>query len=155
MTFTNLKIVRIVGGCNLYGTGSEFFIYIVICHNRDLSSHQWKNYILSYDIFVSFILRMYRNSRISQESFRSCSCNLKEIIRSYHRILNVPEESILFLVFNFRVRQRSLTNRTPVNDSGPFINKSFFMKVDKYLRNCLRASLIHGKTFSVPIAGYT
>jgi len=58
-------------------------------------------------------------------------------------------------MLNFCVRKGSLTYRTPVDDSGTFVDKSFFVKTKEYFFDRIRASFIHGETFSVPVTGYT
>ena len=67
----------------------------------------------------------------------------------------MPEKSVLFLMLYFRIRQRSLADRTPVDDTGSFIDVTFFIKADKYFFYGFRTALIHRKTFSVPVAGNT
>lgn len=58
------------------------------------------------------------------------------------------------LDINLSVRQRCFTYRTPVNDSGAFINISFFIQSDKYFLYRFGTSFIHCKTLSVPVTGY-
>ena len=65
VTLSNLKVVRVVSRSNLYSSGSKLFIYIVICHNRNLSVRQWQEALLPYDVFVSLIIRMHCNRCIS------------------------------------------------------------------------------------------
>ena len=66
----------------------------------------------------------------------------------------MPEMSVLFLMLYFRIRKRSFTYRTPVNDPGSFIDIAFLIQADKYFLYCFGTSFIHGKTLSVPVAGY-
>ena len=37
VTFSNFKVIRVMRRCNLYSTGSEFFIYIIIRNDRNLT----------------------------------------------------------------------------------------------------------------------
>ena len=103
VTLTNLKIVRVVCRCNLNRTCSKFFIYIVICYNRNLFVNQRQNYILSYQLFIALIIRMYCDRSITKHSLRTGSSDLKVIITSYDRILDMPEMSILLLMLNLCV----------------------------------------------------
>ena len=155
MTLTNLKIVRVVCRCNLNRTCSKFFIYIVICYNRNLFVNQRQNYILSYQLFIALIIRMYCDRSISKHCLRTGCCDLNTFICSNDRIVNMPEMSCLILVFYLCIRNRCLTYRTPVDNSWALINISLFVKADKYFLYCFRTAFIHCKTFSVPISGRT
>ena len=53
----------------------------------------------------------------------------------------------------FRIRQRSLAYRTPVDDPGSFIDISLFIQLDKDVLNSPGTTFIHGETLSVPVTG--
>ncbi len=95
-----LEVIGIVRRSDLNRTGPEFLIYIIICHDRDLSVHQREYSLLPYDILVSVIVRMYCDRRIAQHGLRTSGRNLKELIRSCDRILDMPEEAVLLLMLN-------------------------------------------------------
>ena len=100
VTFSDFKVVRVMCRRDLNRTCSEFFVYIVVGNDRNLS--------------------------VCQRQFtRTCGCDLQIIICSNDWIFDVPEESVLFLMFNFCIGKRSLTYRTPVDDSRSFVNISF------------------------------
>ena len=101
MSFTNLKIVRIVSGSNLNNTSSEFLINIAVCDNRYLSICKWKVYFLSNKICISFIIRINSKCRITKKCLWTSSSYL--YISSFftnYRIIDMPEMSCLLLVFN-------------------------------------------------------
>ena len=60
--------------------------------------------------------------------------------------------SSLLLMLYLCIRDGRMTYRTPVNDSGTFVDVSFLIETGKYFQNCLGASFIHGKTLSVPVS---
>ncbi len=43
----------------------------------------------------------------------------------------MPEKSVLILMLNLCIRNRSLAYRTPVDDPGAFVDIAFFIKLDK------------------------
>ena len=101
MSFTNLKIVRIVSRSNLNNTSSEFLINIAVCDNRYLSICKWKVYFLSNKICISFIIRINSKCRITKKCLWTSSSYL--YISSFftnYRIIDMPEMSCLLLVFN-------------------------------------------------------
>ena len=154
MTLAHLKVIGVMGRCDLYSAGSEFFIYIGIRHDRDFFAHQRQDCFLSYDVFVALIIRMYGDGCIAQHGLRTGGCDLQEIIGSHDRILDMPEMSVLFLMLNFRVGKGCLTYRTPVDDPGALIDIAFLIQADKYFFYRFGASLVHGEPFSVPVTGY-
>ena len=127
VTFSNFKVIWIMRRCDLHSAGSEFFIYIIICNDWNLTICQRKNTFLSYDIFVSLIIRMYCNRSIAKHSLRTSCCDLKVVICSNDWIFDMPEASFLLFMLNLGIRKRSLTYRTPVDNSGAFVNISFFI----------------------------
>ena len=154
MAFSNLKVVRVMCRCDLYAAGSEFLVNIGIRNDRDLTVYDRKQQLLSDDVFVTLIIRVYRNRRITEHRLRSGRRDLhKSAFLADDRIVDMPEKSILLLMFYFRVRNGCLADRTPVDDTGSLVDVSFFVQLDKYFKHCVRAALIHGETFSLPVCG--
>ena len=116
VTLTNLKVVRIMGRCNLNTACSELLINIIICNNRNLSVGKRKLKHLTNDILISVIIRINSYRGITKKGLRTGSCYLHEsAFLTNYRVVNVPEESRLLLVNNLSIRNRSLTHRTPVS----------------------------------------
>ena len=65
----------------------------------------------------------------------------------------MPEEAVLLLMLNLSVGNGGLADRTPVDDAGAFVDVAFLVQLYKYLKHCIGAALVHGKTFSVPVSG--
>ena len=128
VTASNLEVIRVMSRCDLYTACSEFLIYIFISDHRDFSVCKRKLQHLADKIFVTLIFRVYGNSSITQQSFRTCSCDLYETaFFPYDRVINVPEKSVLILMLNLCIRDGSLAYRTPVDDSGTFVDIAFFI----------------------------
>ena len=98
MTLSYFEIVRVMCRCDLNSTCSEFFVYIIVCNDRNLTIYKRKDCHLSYDIFVSLIIRVNGDCCISKQCLRTCCCNLKETVCSGDRVLNMPEVSVLILM---------------------------------------------------------
>ena len=100
VALAHFKVIRVVSRRNLHSSGSELLIYIVVRYNRNLPAYQRQDNIFPDNILVSLIIRMHRNRRISQHSFRTGRSDLQEPVCSDNRILDVPEMSFLFLMFH-------------------------------------------------------
>ena len=66
MPLSYLKVIGIVRRCNLNRSGSKFLVYIVICDNRNLPVCQRQLTGLSYNRFISLVIRVYGDCRISR-----------------------------------------------------------------------------------------
>ena len=126
MTFSYLKILRVMSRCDLYASGTKFFINILIGNNRDLSVCERKLQHFANNVFVTVIIRVYCNCSISKKCFRTCGCDFNESsFFSFYRIIDMPEKSVLFLMLYLCIRNRGLTYRAPVDDTGTLINITF------------------------------
>ena len=118
VAFSHFKVIGVMGRCDLHTSGTEFFIHIFVCHNRDLPVCQRQLQHFTNQVFVSVILGINCNSRISQKGLWTRGCDL--YIASFlsdDRVIDVPEKSVLILMLYLRVRDRCLTYRTPVDNA--------------------------------------
>ena len=161
MTLSDLKVVRVMGRRDLNHTGTEFHIYISVCHHRNFPVYNGKHQLLSDNILISVIIRIYRNSSITQHGFRSGRCKLYKSCGAYtavildHRILDMPEMSCLLCVFNFSVRNGGITYRAPVDNTASLVDPAFFVHFTEHFGYGFITALIHSKAFSVPVTGGT
>ena len=98
MTFSNLKVVRVVSGSDLYNARTKFNINIIVGNNRNFSADQRKYQGLADNILISVIVRVNSDSGISQQSFGTGSCKLNITRAVLERIAKMPEMSRLILI---------------------------------------------------------
>ena len=67
----------------------------------------------------------------------------------------MPEMADLFYMFYLCIGNRCLADRTPVDDSGTFVNIAFLMQLAENFFYSLGTAFIHCKTLSVPVSGRT
>ena len=156
MAFSYLKVVRVVCRCDFYASGSELFVYVSICDNRDFTVGQRKFQHFSYDVGVSLILRVDSYGGISKQSFRTGGCDLYETaFLANYRVVDVPEMACLLLIFNLCIGNRGLAYRTPVDDAASLVDPAFFIQTAEYFLYGFGTALVHGKAFSLPVCGGT
>ena len=156
MAFSYLKVVRVVCRCDFYASGSELFVYVSICDNRDLTVGQRKLQHFSYNICISFILRIDSYGSIAEQSLRTGRCDFYEAaFFSNYRVVDVPEVACLLLIFNLCIGDGSLAYRAPVDDAASFVDPSFFIQTAEYLFYGFGTALVHCKAFSLPVCGGT
>ena len=132
ISLTYFEVVRVMCRCNLNNTCTKFFIYIRVGNYWNFSVNERNNNCLSDNILISFIIRVYCQRSISKHCFRTCCSNFYKFVRILDWIVNMPEMTCLFFVFNFCIRDRSSTNRTPVDNSGTFVNIAFFIETTEH-----------------------
>ena len=64
----------------------------------------------------------------------------------------MPEETILFGIFHFRIGNRGFTMGAPVDDSFPTIDKAFFIQAGKHFFYRFGATFVHSEPFPLPVA---
>ena len=149
--FSHLKIIWIMSRSHLHHPSSKLSIYIFIGNDRDFSIHQWQKHLLPDQMLIPFILRMHRNSRISEHRFRSRGRKDQLFISSHDRIGNLPEMPFRIHMFYLIISKCSSAPRTSVYHIFPLINQIIMVKFHKNLSHRLRKSFIHRESFLFPI----
>ena len=154
MTLANFKVVGVVSRRYLNAARSKLLIHVFICNNRNLAVRKGKYQLFSDKVLISFVLRVYRNCRISQHSFRSCGSYLyKTAFLPHDGVVDVPEKAILILMLHLGIGNRSLAFGAPVYYLRTLVYPAFFIKIKKCLLYRFRTAFIHGKALSVPVCG--
>ena len=154
MALAHLKVVGIMGRGDFHASGSKFLVHIRVSDNRNFPVCQRQLKHLAHDVLIALVLRVHRHSGVSQHGLRPGGGYLYETARlSHYRVIDVPEEAVLLHMLHLCIRDRGLAYRTPVDDSGPFIDVAFLIQLDKDLQDRAGTSLVHGKAFPVPVSG--
>ena len=156
MTLANFKIVGVVSRRDLNAARSKPLIHVFICNNRNPAIRKGKYKFFSYEILISFILRIYRNCRISQHGLRSCGGYFhKAAFLTHDGVVDMPEKSILILMLHLGIGNRSLAFGAPVYYLGALVYPAFFIKIKKCLLYRFGTAFVHSKAFSFPVCGGT
>ena len=147
VTTSNFKVVGVMSRCDLNRTCTKFFIYIAVGNDGNFLIHNGQDQSFTYQMSISFIIGMNSYCGITQHSLRTGGGDFNKFIAVLNGIFDMPEMSVLLFVNNFRIRNRSFADRTPVDNSGSLVNVSFLIKPYKYFFNSFGTAFIHGKTF--------
>ena len=135
--------------------GAELLIDVFVRDNGDFFVYKGKNKGLSYKLFVAFIRRVYGYRGIAEHCFRTGGRNYKIAASVLERVAKMPEEGILFGVFDFRIRKGGLTAWAPVDYLAALIDKPFFVEIYENFAYGSGAFFVHRESEPVPIAGGT
>ncbi len=76
MAFAHVPVILIMGWGDLDTTGSKILVYVFICKDRDLTTHQGQNDMFTNQVLIAFIIGMHGNTSIAKHGFWSrCSHN--------------------------------------------------------------------------------
>ena len=127
MPLTNFPVVRVMGWSNLYHTGSEFHINIIICNDWNFFSGKRKLKHFSNDRLIAFVVRIYGNCSITKEGFRTGCCNFNAARTISIFIVKMIHCSLSIFVVNFIICKSSTTAWTPVYKTLTTVHKSAFI----------------------------
>ena len=153
MALADLKVIRVMGGCDFDRAGSEFHIDILVRHNRNLFVDQRKNNCLTHQVFIPLIIGMNRDGGIAEHRLGTRRRNLKRIVCPDDRITDMPEMACLLLVFDLGIGERCLTLGAPVDNTFSPVDIALFIQIQKNSLNGLRTSLIECEALTLPVTG--
>ena len=65
----HLIVIKIVGRSDFYTAGTELTVHVIIGNNRDFTIGEGQGNSLAYKVLVTLIVRVNRNSSITQHGF--------------------------------------------------------------------------------------
>ena len=151
VTLADLEIVRIMGRCDLYSTGSEGHIGMLITDDRNLPIGQRKLHHLTDHVLITRVLRIDGNGGITEQRLRTGGCDLDLTGTIRERIEDMPEVTLLLLVVYLCITEGSMAYRTPVDDSGALIDVALLIQIDEGSLNGVCTALVHGEAKSFPV----
>ncbi len=154
MSLAHFKVVRVMGRGDLHAAGAVCHVYIFIGNDRDLAAGARESDHLAHQIFVSFIFRIHCYRRIAGDGFRTGGSDLDvSALFAYDGIVEIPKMAYFILMLYFDVGKSSLAAGAPIGDAESLVNQSLFIEGNENFSDRARADVIHGETFTLPVAG--
>ena len=123
MTFSYLKVIRVMCRSDLYNAGTKFHIYIGIRNDRNLTVYNRQQNLSANQMLITLVGRVNCNRTVAQHGFRTGGCDFyKSAFLTDDRIFDVPEMTCLLYVLYLCIRNRGLADRTPVDDTVALID---------------------------------
>ena len=156
MALANLKVVGVMGRCNLNHAGTEFHVHVLVRHDGDFAVDKGQHNRLAHDVLIPVVRRIYRQSRIAQHGLRTGGGELnKTPLLAHYRIFHMPEMALLLHMLYLCVGDGGLANRAPVDDAVALVNVALVVELYKHFLHGLGTALVHGKALSLPVGGGT
>ena len=106
---TDIIVIEVMGRCDLDAPGAKGHIDVLIRDDWNSSARKRKDNFFSHQILVAIIHRADRDSSITQHGFWPCGCDDQELSWFIGKgIAEVPEVTLFFLAFNFKIGDRCL-----------------------------------------------
>ena len=155
VTSADLKVVWVMGRCNLNNARTLCHIGVLVADNGDLFVEKRENDMAAVEMSVALVLGVDGNGGIAEHRLGSGGGKLKLLARLLYGVKKMPEVAVLLVIFDLRVGNRGLAAGAPVDHPVASVDKVFFIKAHKDFAHGLAAALVEGEAFSVPIAGGT
>ena len=152
MTKPDFKVVGIVSGGDFHRARTETYLAIVVGDKGNFTPDDRQNQRFAQNILVSFVLRVDRNRRIAKERFGTSRRDDDIFVAVLHGVTDMPEETVLFGIFDFRVGKRGMATGAPVDNPVAAVNKTFFIKADENFLHCRRQIFVHCERLFRPVA---
>jgi len=147
------KVIGVGTGGDLHGAGAEIHRHVIVGDDWNFLVHQRQNHLFPDLVAVARIIGMHRHGGVAQHGLRPRRGDDDFALAVGKRVADVPQIALIGLEFHFQVGNRGVAARTPVDDVVALINHIFVVEPDKNLPDRLGEALVHGKAFTVPVAG--
>ena len=153
MAQTDLIVVWVVAGRHFHSAGPEAQLYIVIRHDRQLSSDQREDGVFADKVRIALVRGVDCNTGVAQHRLGARGGNNKLFVRVLDRIADMPEAAGDVLVFHLGVGECGAAVGAPVDDAAALIDQALVVELAEGLAHGLGAGLVHRETAAVPVAG--
>ncbi len=132
-------------------TRTEIHRYIFVFNNRYRTVDQRNQHLLSFQVFVAFIVRVNANRTISHNGFWPCGGNRHKLTAAFNCVVDVIQLRVDIFVVHLIVRHSCFSCRVPVHHAQPAVDVPFFIQVNEYVNHGIRHGRIHRKLRPFPI----
>ena len=142
--------------CDLHRTRTELHARsFTICDDRNATVRQRKRNLLAVKMKVARVGRIDRNRRVAQQRLGTRRSHHQPLLAPSHRVGDVPEEPILFLLLHLEVAQHRLASRVPVYQPVVLVDEPLLPEPHKDLAHRLRQTLVHREPLARPVEAGT
>jgi len=161
MALADFVVVEIVGRGDFHAAGAEFRVAVIVGDDRDAAANQWQLDKFADQGFVAFVVRVHRDGGVAEHGFRASGRDDQEIVAFSglgavgQRVLQVPQEAFLVVVFHFEVGDRRVQLGVPVDQTLAAVDQAVFVQAYKGFFHRFREAVVHGEALAAPVYGRT
>ena len=149
---TYLVVVRVVRRSDFYNARALFHVGVLVAYDRDFLVDKRQNNMTAVKVLVALVVLVDCNGGIAEHCFGTCRGDFKHLACFLNFIKNMPEMSLLLLVFDLSVGNRGVAVGAPVDHTVAAVDFAVVVELYKNLLDSLGAALVHCKTLALPVA---
>ena len=147
----DFKVVEVVGRRDLHAARTKFAVDVRVGNDGNFAVREGELKHLADERLVALVLRMNSNGLVAEERFRTGRRNDDAFGVVSARIADFPEMADRLLAFHFKVGDRALQLRVPVDEALAAVNEAFFIEAHEGFNDDLRELRIHREVEAVPV----
>ena len=151
VTTTHLKVVGVVGGGDLHHTGTLGHIRVLVAHDGNFLIQQGQDDVAAVEVLVALVLGVDGHGGIAQHGLGTGGGQLQLLTGLLDGVQQVPEVTVLLLVFHLGVGDGGFAGGTPVDHTVAAVDETLLVQTDKDLLYRHRATLVHGEALTLPV----
>ena len=152
VALTDLVVVGVVGGGDLYHTGTLGHVRVLVAHDRDLLVDQGQDHVAAVEVLVALVLGVDGNGSIAQHGLGAGGGKLQVLTRFLYGVEQVIEVAGLFFIFYLGIGNRGHTGGAPVDHAVAAVDQTLVKKANENVLYRLGAALVHGEALARPVA---
>ena len=150
---TELEIVGIVRGGDLHRAGAEAYLDIIVRDDGDDPVRQRQTEHAPHISRHALVLGIDRDRGVAEHGLGTGGRDGERTVAVRKRIAVIPQVGLLLSIFDFRVGERRLAMRAPVDDAVAAIDETFLIVAHESVHHRRREVLVHRERLFGPVAG--
>ena len=151
---THLIVVGVMGGGDLHHAGALLHIRVLVAHDGNLPVDKGQHHMAAVQVSIALIRRIDGHSGVAQHGFRAGGSQLQQFAGLLHRIQQVPEMTVHFLMLHLSVGNSGLALGAPVHQAVAAVDEALLIQAAEGFPHGLGAALVHGEALAAPVAAH-
>ena len=150
---THLKVIGVVGGGHLHGTGAEADLAVFVAYDGDLTIHDGQDALLADEVLELLIVGVHGHAGVAHHGLGTGGGHHDVAGTVRQRIADIPQMAGLVHILHLGVRQGGNAVGAPVDDAAALVDETLVVQLAEGLPDGLGAALVHGEAGAAPVAG--
>ncbi len=157
VALADFVVVEVVSGGDFHAAGTELEIDVVIGHDGDQAVDQRQHDVAADQVLVALVLGMHCHGGVAEHGFRAGGGD-HQVIQGIgglatigQRITQVPEVTLLVVVFHFQIGNGGVQLGIPVDQTLAAIDQAVFMQAYEGFLDRLGKAVVHGEALPRPV----
>ena len=151
VSLADLEVVEVVGRGDLHAPGAELGVDVVVGNDGDPPLGQWQQHFPADKVPIALVVGMHGDGRIAQHRLGPRGGDHQEVVAVEERISKPPDLPDFFRDQHFKVRNRRVQHRVPVDQPLAAVDQPFLVEPHEDLGDRLAEFRVHGEAVAGPV----